>query len=88
MTVNFIMKVRPRTLAVGVVGGGEGAEAGGGGLGGEVALGHAEHLEAVQEFADLGGTEQRGVEVGVEVIASWERFAFEMWVGRWWKPMV
>ncbi len=28
-------------LALGVVGGGEGAEAGGGGLGGEVALGHA-----------------------------------------------
>ena len=46
---------------------GEGAEAGGGSFGGEVALGHAEHFEADHEFANLGGAEERRVEVGVEV---------------------
>ena len=64
---------------------GEGAEAGGGGFGGEVALGHAEHLEADHEFADLGGAEQGRVEVGVEVHGVVGRWP---WVGRWWKPMV
>src|ERR1017187_6546596 len=46
---------------------GRGPEAAGGGCGGEVALGHSEHLEADHEFANLGGAQQRRVEVTVEV---------------------
>jgi hypothetical protein len=49
------------------VGVGESAQAGGGGFGGEVALGHAEHFEADHEFANLCGAEERRVKVGVEV---------------------
>src|ERR1017187_10013972 len=57
----------PSNRLVEIVFVGQGAEAGGGGFGGEVALGRAEHLEADHELADFGGAQQRRVEVRVEV---------------------
>mmetsp|Transcript_33227 Transcript_33227/g.81522 ORF Transcript_33227/g.81522 Transcript_33227/m.81522 type:complete len:86 (+) Transcript_33227:480-737(+) len=46
---------------------GEGAEARGGLLGGEVALRFREEFKADHEFADGGGAEKRRVKVHVEV---------------------
>ena len=46
---------------------GEGAEFGGGGFWGEVALGFGEHFVTDHKFFDGGGAEERGIEVGVEL---------------------
>ncbi len=43
-----------------------GAQTFGGGFGGDIALGHGEHLVADHEFADGGRAQERRIEVGVQ----------------------